>query len=84
MGKTTFSGRPGANQYLTCARLASMTSYALLLHPSANRVYADAAVDLTVAELDVFNATVLGRRLREPAPTMLSRTTAPGSTATES
>jgi hypothetical protein len=45
-----------------------MTSYALLLLPSANRVYADAAVDLTVAELDVFNATVLGDRLTGIGP----------------
>jgi SAM-dependent methyltransferase len=45
-----------------------MTSYALLLLPSANRVYADAAVDLTVAELEVFNRAVLGGRLREVGP----------------
>jgi hypothetical protein len=45
-----------------------MTSYALLLLPSANRVYADAAVDLTVAELEVFNQAVLGGRLGEVGP----------------
>jgi Putative RNA methylase family UPF0020 len=45
-----------------------MNSYALLLLPSANRVYADAAVDLTVAELEVFNATVLDGRLAGTAP----------------
>ena len=40
-----------------------MTGYGFLLLPSANRVYADAAVELTLAELAVFNATVLGGRL---------------------
>jgi SAM-dependent methyltransferase len=40
-----------------------MTGYGILLLPSANRVYADAAVELTLAELAVFNATVLGGRL---------------------
>lgn len=40
-----------------------MTGYGILLLPSANRVYADAAVELTLAELAVFNATVLGERL---------------------
>jgi hypothetical protein len=45
-----------------------MNSYALLLLPSANRVYSEAAVDLTVAELEVFNGTVLGGRLSEPTP----------------
>jgi SAM-dependent methyltransferase len=35
----------------------------MLLLPSANRVYADAAVDLSLAELAVFNATVLDGRL---------------------
>ena len=46
-----------------------MTDYALLLLPSANRVYADAAVDLTVAELAAFNAAALDGRLSaiEPA-----------------
>jgi hypothetical protein len=45
-----------------------MNDYALLLLPSANRVYSDAAVDLTVAELEVFNASVLGGRLTAIAP----------------
>jgi hypothetical protein len=45
-----------------------MNSYALLLLPSANRVYADSAVDLTVAELEVFNATVLDGRLADAGP----------------
>ena len=48
-----------------------MTEYALLMLPSANRVYAEAAVDLTLAELAVFNATVLGGRLRDLAPTTI-------------
>jgi SAM-dependent methyltransferase len=42
-----------------------MARYALLLRPSTNRVYAAAATRLTVAEVGVFNATVLGGRLRE-------------------
>jgi SAM-dependent methyltransferase len=40
-----------------------MTSYALLVSPSANRVYTQAAPDLTMAELAVLDATVLGGRL---------------------
>ncbi len=40
-----------------------MTGYAILLLPSANRVYAEAAVELSRAELAVFDATVLGARL---------------------
>ena len=48
-----------------------MTTYALLMLPSANRVYAEAAVDLTVAELAVFNATVLDGRLTDLAPTTI-------------
>jgi len=45
-----------------------MGEYALLLLPSANRVYADAAVDLTLAELEVFNRAALGGRLGAIAP----------------
>jgi hypothetical protein len=45
-----------------------MTDYALLLLPSANRVYAESAVELTVAELDVFNAAVLDGRLSDIIP----------------
>jgi hypothetical protein len=48
-----------------------MNSYALLLLPSANRVYADSAVDLTVAELEVFNTTVLDGRLADAGPTAI-------------
>ena len=40
-----------------------MRSFALLVSPSANRVYAHAAPALTVAELGVLDATVLGGRL---------------------
>jgi SAM-dependent methyltransferase len=48
-----------------------VSTFALLLLPSANRVYADAAVDLTVAELEVFNTTVLGGRLADIEPTSI-------------
>jgi len=37
--------------------------YALLVLPSSNRVYTDASVGLTVAELRVFGQTVLGGRI---------------------
>ena len=40
-----------------------MARYALLIMPSANRVYANAAVALTQAELEVFSRSVLGGRL---------------------
>jgi hypothetical protein len=49
-----------------------MTSYALLMLPSANRVYAEAAVDLTIAELEVFNAAVLGGRLADIAASTIA------------
>ena len=49
-----------------------MTEYALLLLPSANRVYADAAVDLTVAELAAFNDAVLDGRLSAIEPTLIA------------
>jgi hypothetical protein len=42
-----------------------VTDYAVLVLPAANRVYAEASVRLTRAELEVFNAAVLGRRLHE-------------------
>lgn len=48
-----------------------MPDYGLLILPSANRVYADAAVGLTTAELAVFNQTVLDGRLSEVAETRL-------------
>jgi SAM-dependent methyltransferase len=40
-----------------------LTRYALLILPSANRVYAEAAVSLTAAELAVFSDSVLGGAL---------------------
>jgi hypothetical protein len=40
-----------------------MTRYALLILPSANRVYAEAAARLTAAELAVFSDSVLGAAL---------------------
>jgi hypothetical protein len=46
--------------------------YALLVHPSANRVYAEASVRLTVAELGVLARTRLGGRLGEAAPTRIA------------
>jgi SAM-dependent methyltransferase len=45
-----------------------MTSYALLVSPGANRVYAHAAPALTVAELGVLDATVLEGRLGPAEP----------------
>lgn len=40
-----------------------MSRYAVLILPSANRVYADAAITLTQAELSFFNDGVLGQRI---------------------
>ena len=40
-----------------------MTSYALLILPAANRVYAEAAVRLTRAELEVLSQALLGGRV---------------------
>jgi SAM-dependent methyltransferase len=54
-----------------CATLAPMGQYALLLLPSANRVYTDAAVDLSLAELELFSQSVLGGRIAELARTTL-------------
>ncbi len=42
-----------------------MARYALLVLPSANRVYTGASAALTLAELEVFNLAVLGGRLSE-------------------
>jgi SAM-dependent methyltransferase len=49
-----------------------MTSYALLVAPSANRVYAQAAPGLTVAELAVLDTTVGQGRLGAVAVTELA------------
>jgi SAM-dependent methyltransferase len=43
----------------------------MLVTPSANRVYADASVRLTRAELEVFDLTVLGGRLSDVGETTL-------------
>jgi hypothetical protein len=45
-----------------------MGRYALLILPSANRVYADASTSLTVAELEAFGRSVLGCRIAGAAP----------------
>jgi hypothetical protein len=42
-----------------------MPHYALLILPSANRVYADASVALAQAELEIFNGSVLDGRISE-------------------
>ncbi len=47
-------------------------SYALLVHPSANRVYAEASVALTVAELGVLARTRLDGRIGPAAPTRIA------------
>lgn len=44
-----------------------MPEYAMLVQPSANRVYADAATRLSVGELRVFNARALDGRLDDIA-----------------
>ncbi len=44
-----------------------MARYALLILPSANRVYAGAATALTQAELQLFSQSVLGGRISEVA-----------------
>jgi SAM-dependent methyltransferase len=48
-----------------------MTGYAMLILPSANRVYAGASIELTRAELAVFSAAVLGGALSDVVPTEL-------------
>ncbi|GAB3980104.1 SAM-dependent methyltransferase [Plantactinospora veratri] len=48
-----------------------MSQYALLISPSSNRVYADASVALTRAELAVFDRAVLGGRLGDITETVL-------------
>src|SRR5215469_10310314 len=48
-----------------------MSRYAMLILPSANRVYSGASVELTAAELAVFSAAVLGGGLSEAKPTEL-------------
>src|SRR5580700_5864589 len=48
-----------------------MARYALLILPSANRVYAGASTALTRAELEIFNHAVLGGRLSEVSDTTI-------------
>ncbi|ROO58945.1 putative RNA methylase family UPF0020 [Micromonospora sp. Llam0] len=48
-----------------------MTAYALLIHPSANRVYAESAVGLAAAELAVFGDRALGGRVGDVAVTAI-------------
>lgn len=48
-----------------------MGRYALLVQPSANRVYAEASVALTEAELGLFDEQVLGGRLTEVGPEVI-------------
>lgn len=49
-----------------------MADYALLILPSTNRVYADSSVALTVAELEVFNQSVVDGRIGDIARTELA------------
>jgi hypothetical protein len=42
-----------------------VSEYAVLILPATNRVYAEAAVGLLRAELEVLDQTVLGARLRD-------------------
>ncbi|GAB3422463.1 TRM11 family SAM-dependent methyltransferase [Flindersiella endophytica] len=48
-----------------------MTDYAFLVLPAANRVYAESAVGLTIAELEVFGSTVLNAPLTDLAATRI-------------
>src|SRR5438270_13234249 len=48
-----------------------MLRYALLTAPSTNRVYADAAVRLTQAELEIFAGRVLSAHVEDIAETRL-------------
>jgi SAM-dependent methyltransferase len=60
-----------------------VTTYLLQLRPSANRVYAEAAVELTVAELSVFARTVLSGRIREVVATTIAGLDCVGFSAAE-
>jgi len=46
--------------------------YVMLIAPSANRVYADAAIALTVAEIEVFARTVLSGHMSDVAATTVA------------
>lgn len=49
-----------------------MPTHVLLIAPSANRVYAEAALGLTVAEVSVFAQTVLAGRIHNVAATTIA------------
>src|SRR3954452_3864246 len=49
-----------------------MTRYALLIAPSSNRVYAEASVRMTAAELRVFADTALTAKVGDIAATTLA------------
>jgi hypothetical protein len=49
-----------------------MGRYALLILPSANRVYAEASTALTVAELEAFGQAVLGGRIAGAGPATIA------------
>jgi hypothetical protein len=51
--------------------IGPMTRYALLILPSASRVYADASVRLTRSELEVFDRCVLGGRIGDVEETVI-------------
>jgi hypothetical protein len=48
-----------------------MNEYAVMVYPSANRVYADASARLLMAELRVFDRAVLGDRITDLASTTI-------------
>jgi SAM-dependent methyltransferase len=60
-----------------------MVTYVLLIAPSANRVYAEAALDLSVAELEVFARTVLSGQIGPVATTTIAGLSYVGFTADE-
>lgn len=49
-----------------------MNSYAIMVYPAANRVYADSSVSLLVNELRVFDEAVLGGKLADITPSVLA------------
>ena len=49
-----------------------MPQFVLLSLPSTNRVYADAATELSIAELSVLNEAVLDSRLSDIGTTAIS------------
>ncbi|HZD38350.1 MAG TPA: hypothetical protein VE664_06895 [Actinomycetes bacterium] len=52
--------------------LTTGSAYALLILPAANRVYAQAAPRLTLAELEVFNRSLLGDRIGDLQETTIA------------